>query len=218
MGGLMSTRNGASSPFPGRSRQTSDRLTIDAETSDAILIQGCLGGKQLAWDLLLDRYARLIYSVPRRFGLSEDDAADVFQNVCVSLWRNLGALRDTNSLARWLLTVAQNECIETIARQKRDRVRVVESGDVDDTVDRSQVEDPFIPDLLEQLEEEHKLRLALAKLPDRCQQLLKLLYFDPTHPSYVEIAARLGLGSTAVGINRARCLERLRRILADAEE
>ncbi len=214
-------RTGLRPLFPRSQRaeasQASRSLHLDADSSDAALVQGCIAGKQLAWDLLLERYAPLIYSVPRRFELSEEDAADVFQNVCLALCRSLSSLHDYGSLTPWLIKVARNECVETISRQQRDRDHTVTQQESDDRLDALQADGPPLPDLIQQLEEEHKLRLAFAKLPERCQQLLRLLYFDPSAPSYGEIAAQLGLGPTAVGVNRARCLERLRRLLNEPE-
>jgi len=58
------------------------------------------------------------------------------------------------------------------------------------------------------------LRQAFALLPPRCQRLLGLLVVnDP--PSYKEISARLSMPIGSIGPTRGRCLEHLRRILAD---
>jgi hypothetical protein len=46
--------------------------------TDSELIQACLDGNESAWYELIDRYKRLIYSIPLRQGLSMTDADDVF--------------------------------------------------------------------------------------------------------------------------------------------
>jgi hypothetical protein len=51
--------------------------------SNAKLVQECLRGKQEAWNELIDRYKNLIYSIPNKYGLSRDEAADIFQAVCM---------------------------------------------------------------------------------------------------------------------------------------
>ncbi len=78
------------------------------ELSDRQLIAAILHGEQqqVAWDILLTRYSHLVYTVPRRYGLQESDAADVYQAVCEALWKDLGALRDVERLTPWLLRVA----------------------------------------------------------------------------------------------------------------
>ena len=67
-------------------------LTATAEWSNTRLVQECLRGSQQAWNLLLERYKNLIYSIPIRYGLPPQDAADIFQAVCLDLFNELSAL------------------------------------------------------------------------------------------------------------------------------
>ena len=74
----------------------SNRMTVQpfALLPDSELIEACLKGRSQAWEALLVRYQRLIYSIPMRYGLPEHDANDIFQNVSLLLWENLGRIRD----------------------------------------------------------------------------------------------------------------------------
>src|SRR5262245_22855161 len=57
-----------------------------AEASeDEWLVQGCLQGEARAWEQLIDRYKKLIYSIPLKYGASPEDASDVFQAVCIEV-------------------------------------------------------------------------------------------------------------------------------------
>ena len=56
-------------------------------------------------------------------------------------------------------------------------------------------------------------RLALVELGGRCQTLLELLYQTDPPPSYAEIAARLQVSVGAIGPTRARCLQKLKKLL-----
>ena len=78
--------------------------------SDSELIQACRGGNQDAWDELIDRYGRLVYSIPRRYGFCDADAEDVFQDVFTILYRKLDTIRDHARLASWLIRVTHREC------------------------------------------------------------------------------------------------------------
>lgn len=62
--------------------------------SDAALVRACLAGRPEAWRELIDRYGRLVHSIPRRYGWSEADADDVFQIVFAILYRKLDTIRD----------------------------------------------------------------------------------------------------------------------------
>ena len=58
---------------------------------DTQLVQACLNGAADAWNELVDRYARLVYSIPRRYRLCEADSDDVFQAVFTQLFQQLAA-------------------------------------------------------------------------------------------------------------------------------
>jgi DNA-directed RNA polymerase specialized sigma24 family protein len=74
--------------------------------SDADLVRNCRGGDQSAWNELVDRYQRLIFAIPRRAGLSEDQASDIFQEVFVLLFERLDEIRQPEKLRSWLVTTA----------------------------------------------------------------------------------------------------------------
>lgn len=183
--------------------------------SDRSLIRACLAGERQAWETLIRRYQRLLYAIPRRCGLSEDDAADVFQTVSVRLLENLEKLRDEAQLTRWLITTTQREAWR-VQRQRRRRERGGEaswdeSGDL--ALEEIPADAPLPHEAIVRLEEEQMVRLALDQLGGRCQTLLNLLYqTDPT-PSYAEIAARLQVSVGAIGPTRARCLSKLKQLL-----
>jgi len=62
-------------------------------SEDERLVQGCLDGDQQAWESLIDKYKRLIYSIPFKYGATPEDAADVFQAVCIEVFNSLPQLK-----------------------------------------------------------------------------------------------------------------------------
>src|SRR5438046_1062064 len=56
-----------------------------SQTEHGWLVQECLQGNQRAWERLIDKYKRLIYAVPFKYGAGPEDAADIFQSVCIEL-------------------------------------------------------------------------------------------------------------------------------------
>ena len=62
--------------------------------------------------------------------------------------------------------------------------------------------------------EEFEMELAVARLDERCQRLIRLLYFDSKEPSYAEIAADLGMLVGSIGPTRARCLDKLKKLVS----
>lgn len=175
--------------------------------SDPLLVRACLAGDDGAWNELVDRYGRLVYSIPRRLGLSEADAEDVFQNVFVTLLRSLGQLRDQTRLSAWLITTTRRETW----RLGRTGARRAE-----DELDESlPADDPAALDDVLRWEREDGVRQAMLRLDGRCRELLTALFLEPATPSYEAVASRLGIPVGSIGPTRARCFKKLDAILRE---
>lgn len=177
--------------------------------SDTHLVRQCLSGNEGAWASLIEKYKNLIYSIPIKYGFSRDDAADVFQAVCLDLIVELPRLREPQALPAWLIQVTSHKCFHW----KRQQQRHVAS----DTETRlpPQVREPSEKpeDLVRQTEQEQALRGAMAELSPRCHQLIHMLFFETPPRPYQEVARSLGLATGSLGFIRGRCLEKLRRRL-----
>lgn len=181
----------------------------DTAAEDERLVQDCLNGDEKAWNRLIDKYKRLIYSVPVKYGLSPDDAGDVFQNVCVDLFTNLGKLRKIESIRSWLITVATHKCFHHKRHQRQD----VEL----DAMEQEMAEElaPAAPQVMQEVQEEQAVRDAIQRLSPRCADLVKMLFFEQPPLPYAEVAQKLGLATGSIGFIRGRCLNRLQKILAE---
>ncbi len=185
-----------------------------ADWDDTRLVRECLGGNENAWDGLIRKYKRLIYSIPMKYGATTDDAADIFQAVCLELFSDLGNLRKTESLKSWLITVTAHQAYHW---KKRQRPGDVELDNMEPELAEAQVPAAGVlpPEMLQQIQEEQIVRESLRKLPPRCEHMIRLLFYsDPPLP-YTEVAQRLGLATGSIGFIRGRCLKRLQKILTE---
>jgi RNA polymerase sigma factor (sigma-70 family) len=180
------------------------------EPTDQDLIAACRAGETAAWEQVLRRYQRLIYTVPLRFGLSEDEAGDVFQQTCLRLFERLDSLRDPTRLDAWLVSTSKRLSLDALAR------RTPMAPPATLMPDRADL-DPGPEARLELLEEQQRIRRALARLDPRCQALLHWLFYDPDEPSYAHIAERLHLPKNSIGPIRARCFARLVLLLEEQD-
>lgn len=168
------------------------------------LVKECLGGNQEAWSSLVDKYKALIYSIPVKYGLPPQEAADVFQSTCLELLARLPELREPRALPKWLMQVAHHECY----RLKRQSQRVVSR---DGNADLPEPETPAIAEsLVEQTQAEQMLREAMSALTPQCRRLVEMLFFEASPRPYTEVAAALGLAVGSIGFTRQKCIERLR--------
>lgn len=179
------------------------RVQSYEELRDPELVARCLGGDSLAWEALIMRYRRLIFSIPNRFGFIPADCSDVFQTVCVKLIEHLAELRDEEKVSAWLITTTTRHCIHVRSQKQRsvsDEDRIEETPAPGETTEEIRI----------RTDRQQKVRDTIREMSDRCRQLLELLYFDPANPSYAEIGRRLAMPVPSIGPTRARCLDKLR--------
>ena len=177
---------------------------------DERLVRQCLDGDQDAWNKLVDRYKGLIYSVPVKYRFSPEDTADIFQSVCVELFTHLSALKKIQSLRSWLVTVALHKCLHW----QKQRRRQIEFDTLDTFTAKAMA---VAPDVLSEVRREQAVRDAMERLPPRCAELIRMLFFEQPPLPYDEVAKRLGLAVGSIGFIRSRCLRKLETILRELD-
>lgn len=168
------------------------------------LVSEAADGNQAAWNAIVDRYAPLVWSICRRFRLSEADAADVSQTVWLRVVERLPSLREPAALPGWLATITRRECLKvSTAGQRRTWSLGDLAGDLPADEDRTALDAELLA-----AERRAMVREAFAQLPEHCQRLLAVLVAEPL--PYAEVSARLGMPVGSIGPTRARCLDKLR--------
>lgn len=175
---------------------------------DSELIEACLNGNSHAWEALISRYQRLIYSIPIRYGLQEHDANDIFQNVSILLLENLARIRERERLGAWLVITTRRECWRMLRSHKEAALNADTTPFGETPNSRPQSEDDYLL-----LERQAIIRSAVEQLGSPCRQLLTLLFYAEPRPAYNQVAQSLSLPEGSIGPTRARCLEKLTSIL-----
>jgi len=186
---------------------------IQMDDSDLQLVLACRRGDQLAWEKLIRRYQRLIYAIPLRAGLDEDQAAEIFQEVFTTFFQKLNDIEEPERLQAWLVTTARRKTWRTIAKAHARSRPDIEAVEWTNEAAAVRDETPLPDEQLMLLEEQHRIRTAVSLLDERCQKLVQMLFYRAEPPSYAEIAASLGIPEGSIGPTRARCLGKLLRIL-----
>jgi RNA polymerase sigma factor (sigma-70 family) len=182
----------------------------DMLKTDRDLMRACRSGDARAWERLLDKYERLVFSISLNYGLTTDDAADVTQITFTILLQNLNTLPDEIRLSSWLATVARRHTWRLLARNRREAINPGEDLARDEALGG-------IVDDRERQELAEWLYQGLSLLDERCRRLLLVLYFDEEQPSYAQIADHLKMPIGSIGPTRARCLEQMRQSLHSVE-
>jgi len=181
-------------------------------SDDARLVKRCRAGDQAAWDELVDRYQRLIYAIPRRAGLSEEQAADVFQEVFVTLLEKIDAIEQPNRIRSWIVTTAKFKTWGIIRGSKGHYSPETEE-EMEAEMAAIRDQGPLADDMLIELEEQHLIRAALERIEERCRTILSMIYLTDPAASYAEVAIAIGVGETSISPLRSRCLKKLEKEL-----
>ena len=166
------------------------------------LIQRCLQGDRLAWDLIVRQYWRNVFNVAYRFVGKHDEAEDLTQDIFLRIFKSIGTYDRRANFQTWLISVSRNLCIDHYRSVRKERQMIDRGVDANElsaiSHDQSQV------DVLEQRDRVALLRQALTALPATLRTAV--LMRDIQELSYQEIADRLRLpeGTVKSRINRGR--------------
>jgi RNA polymerase sigma factor (sigma-70 family) len=172
------------------------------------LVSDAASGAQGAWDGLVEGFSGLVWSVIRAHGIYGAEGADIFQTVWLRFVEHIDRLNHPGRPGAWLATTARHECYRVTRRGSRS----IPTADVPEVAAPDDAD--VLVDTLQRAEQRDAVLAALDVLPPRCQELLRLLAAEPPL-SYDEVADVLDIPKGSIGPTRGRCLDRLRRVLAE---
>lgn len=157
-------------------------------------------------DELVRLMTPVLWHVVRAYGLERTLAEDVVQTTWLQLVRGHGSIADPRAVSAWLTTTARREAWKVGKAHGR-----VDTTDADD-LDALLPEQVSAEDHATIGDENRRLWLAVQRLAERCQRLLRVIAFDD-RPDYARIAADLAMPIGSIGPTRNRCLAKLRALL-----
>lgn len=165
--------------------------------ADAEIVSRCRRGDAEAWNLLVERFSRYVYAIcVRGFGLSGNDAEDVFQEVFARVYGRLGDLRSDDAVRPWIAQLTRRLCVDRIRAGSREVLG--EEGRLEEQVDETLV----------QLDEAMAVRAGLDAIGDPCRDILDRFFCRDE--SYHAIGDALDLPAGTIASRISRCLKKLR--------
>jgi RNA polymerase sigma-70 factor (ECF subfamily) len=174
--------------------------------SDTVLIRQAAQGDTGAFDVLVERHYRSLYSLAYRMLGNSDDASDAVQEAFVKAYRALKEFHPEKPLRPWLYKICANVSIDLgRARSKAPDPLDDHEYSLGDT--GPQPEEQAIMN-----DESRQIHRAVAKLPDKYREIVVLRHFH--HMDINEIAQIMNApeGTVKSWLFRARSI--LRRELA----
>ena len=169
---------------------------------------------QESWKDFFDTYARLIYRVAAKAGLTDAEAQDVVQETFLRVARHPRKLLDVESCHNWLLKVARNIGITQLRREARARRHagaVATRAQV--AAEAAEIEKTKA---VEKEEMRARVQAEIEHLGPRYRELLLLKVQEDK--SYREIAEITGLTVTNVGYLLHMAMKELSRRLQRSKE
>jgi RNA polymerase sigma factor (sigma-70 family) len=173
------------------------------------LVRGAADGDQRAWRELVARFSGMIAAVGRRYGLSPADVGELQQTTWLRLVEHCSRIEHPERVGGWLATTARRESLQLLKRAARyttgaDELLANLPNNNAPELDAGPLAD----------ERNAMLRAGWAKLKPRCQELLSLLLADEGM-AYKDLSELLSMPVGSIGPTRMRCLEHLKRLVAE---
>lgn len=199
-----------------RTAENADGRDTGVDTSDAALIARSQTGDLSAFNELVARHERAVFSVALRYMRDRERAEDVTQDAFVRAYQSIDTFRNDagEGFRSWLLRIASNRALDVLRSQARRPTDSLDARlDAEDSAWEPETREESALDFSARDELGQQLEWALGQIhPD--QRLAVILSDIHGHP-YDEIAAITGvaLGTVKSRINRGRA--RLREVLLE---
>lgn len=188
--------------------QTRDRLATErTELTDEELVGAARGGDDHAFETLVRRHKRRVFSTASRFARDDHQLDDLAQEIFIRVFRKLAQFRHESPFEHWLARITVSACYDFLRKERRIRTQValhtVEYDLRDGSVERANSAGrarELVAWAMDQLTAEEQLILTLCELEERPMK---------------EVAELTGWSESNVKVRAFRARNSLREILQD---
>lgn len=185
----------------------------ESSADEAELVDAAKRGDRTAFDELVRRTYRDVYTLAHRLSGNVHDAADITQDVYLRAYRSLSRFRGDSRFSTWLYRIAANCGSTHLTRRRRRRAEALdeETGAV---VDDRPASDPALR--AEASHARSQIEAAVARLPERLRSVVVLR--DVHELPHREVAETLGISESAAKVRLHRARRRLTELLASGTD
>lgn len=158
-------------------------------------------------NILCTRYQKRIYNYFLKATMDVEDSADLAQNVFIRVLKYRNSYRQGSSFELWLFQIARNQLKDHFRKRKIHNDHFHQVEEVPDYADDGDAH---------QLEREHKLMRAMAKLPDDKRELLVLSKFQGM--KYEQLAELRSVSVSAIKVQVHRTIRQLKELYFETTE
>lgn len=177
------------------------------------LIERCRSGDPGAFEELIRRTHREVYSLALRLVGDPDDAAEVAQETYMKLLRVIRQFRGDSKFSTWLYKVTSSVAISSLRKRSKQRLDVALELEDWDRLGSPALSDPA--EMLEQTMLKGRLEAALQALPAGYRTVVVMK--DVYGFSLAEVGKQIGISEGAAKVRLFRARQRLKEMLREDE-
>ncbi len=184
--------------------------------TDEELVTAYASGSNEAFDALLLRYKTRLFNYIYQMVRDRDLSDDIFQETFVKAITTIkqGRYNDLGKFSAWLYRIARNLVVDSFRAEKNEGSLSTDDADYD-ILNRRELADDTIEDIMVDLQIEEDLRRLVGELPEVQREVLNMRYYKEL--SFKEIAEQTGVSiNTALGRMRYAILN-LRRLAKEKD-
>jgi len=191
---------------------------MNEASNDLELVRRAKAGELAAFESLVSRHERIVYSLARQIVRQEQDAEDVVQQTFLSVLEGLADFREEASFSTWLQRIATHAALKVL-RKRRGLPTVSLEANTEPQEGYDSVPHPeFIADWKESpsdLAQREETRLLLEEALGTLDEKHRVIFLlrDVQGMSVKETAAALGLSEANVKVRLLRARLQLRERL-----
>jgi RNA polymerase sigma-70 factor (ECF subfamily) len=173
----------------------------DAE-DEAAWVSRCLRGDSAAFEPIVQRYQRVLFSVAYRMLGNQEDARDATQSAFIRAYEGLGGYDPKRRFFSWIYRIVVNECLN-LRRARR------QGEPLDERIEADASHGPL--ETVQDLERSASIDAALVRLSDDHRLVIVLRHFADL--SYEEMSDALGVPEKTVKSRLFEARQRLADLL-----
>jgi RNA polymerase sigma-70 factor (ECF subfamily) len=184
-------------------------VAINLDASDLNIINQCLEGDAGAFEILVERYKKLVFNTAYRMMCSREEAEDITQEAFIRIYNSLSRYNPEYKFSTWALKITTNLCLDNLRKRKGETVPIDEQFNLCD--DELTPEEQYL-----RKENQKKVLEAINKLPEKYKEFIIL--FHHRNLSYQEIMDITGESLTIVKNRLYRARQMLKEYLINADK
>ncbi|MCX7834267.1 MAG: sigma-70 family RNA polymerase sigma factor [Ignavibacteria bacterium] len=170
--------------------------------NDVELIEKFKSGDKKAFNIIVLKYQKMVYSIARRMLIFHDDADEVAQVVFIKLYRTINQFRGESKLSTYLYRITMNYCLNHLKKRNIEMGRKYNEEDTEPAYKK----DNALTEI-QRKEKEKFVRNAIENLPPQQRSVFILRFYE--NLTYDEISEILG---TSIGGLKANYFHAIKNI------